>query len=179
MDYGKSVVIIEDNSIFQPTWCQYTTVFLVALFSHQLFLLICGFPVTKLKETSCLSRVLDNTDFPWWLGLSHFLFLTRKEIRSILLAFLRRVWNVSWDFLCVSFLNDVRWHSSGPCFSFSFTWGLRWHWSLIADFLLRRSAQYYVSLRQVSNHQSQSQVLFCTCCMRGTVLKELIDYLWK
>lgn len=79
MDYGKSVVIIEDNSIFQPTGCQHTTFFLVALFSHQLFLLICGFPVTKLKATPCLSCVLDNADFPWWLGLSHFLFLKRKR----------------------------------------------------------------------------------------------------
>jgi hypothetical protein len=50
MDYGKSVVI-EENPISPCTQCY---LFLVTLFSHQLFLLICDFPVTKLEEAFCL-----------------------------------------------------------------------------------------------------------------------------
>lgn len=34
--------------------------FLVTLFSHQLFLLICDLPGTKLEEMFCLSHALDN-----------------------------------------------------------------------------------------------------------------------
>lgn len=62
MDYGKSVVRMKGNPIFQSTQCQYATFLLVTSFSHQLFLLICDFPATKLEETSCLSCVLlDDT----------------------------------------------------------------------------------------------------------------------
>lgn len=144
MDYGKSAAIIEDNSLFQSTQCQYATFFFSGdfIFSSA-FLIDLWFSGNKTGKdvlfVSCIIRWC--TDLPGWLGLSHFLFLKREEIRSVLVALLRRACEMLARvvFMLVYFFNYVRWHRCGPCFSFSFAWWCGWH-SLVAAFLLRRSA---------------------------------------
>lgn len=91
MDCGKSVVVIEDNSISPSMRCWHAGFFLVTLFSHQLFLLICDFPGTKLEETFCLSRALDNAWSSPVLTVPTVLLSEeeKKLIRLVLAAFLR------------------------------------------------------------------------------------------
>lgn len=91
MDCGKSVVVIEDNSISPSMRCWHAGFFLVTLFSHQLFLLICDFPGTKLEETFCLSHALDNAWFSHALTVPTFLLSEeeKKLIRLVLAAFMR------------------------------------------------------------------------------------------
>lgn len=143
MDYGKSAVIIECNSLFQSTQCQYATLSSGDFIFSSAFLIDLWFSGNKTGRdvlfVSCIIRWY--ADLPRWPGLSHFLFLKRKEIRPVLVALLRRVCEMLARvvFMLVYFFNDVRWHRCGPCFSFSFPWPFWWH-SLVAAFLLTRSA---------------------------------------
>lgn len=102
MDYGKSVVIMEYNSISQHPRCQNAAIFLVALFSHQLFLLICDFLVRKLKEMFCLSCVLDDTQTSSVVRFITFPFSEGKRNQVSPCCFPEKsLGNVSWGVLYV------------------------------------------------------------------------------
>lgn len=83
MDCGKSVVVIGDDSISPSMQGWHASLFPVTLFSHQLFLLICDFPGTKLEETFYLSRALDNAWSSLVLKVPSILFSKEKKINQV------------------------------------------------------------------------------------------------
>lgn len=178
MDYGKSAVIIECNSLFQSTQCRYATFASGGFIFSSAFLIDLWFSDNKTGRdvlfASCIIRW--SAGLPQWPDLSHSLFLRRKEIRPVLVALLGRVCEMLAGvvFMLVYFLNDVRWLAVACVLASHFHDdfdGVAWLLLCSSRGRLRTMCHF-----GIKSCQSKSQILFCTCCMQDTVLKQLTDY---